>query len=142
MKKFKISPSEATKFTLKGKGALHLFVLFLAILVPVFIILTLIKCARTKGLKRKWLWMLFILVGMFGITFNWHTGQLGMSLIRKTETSIHINLIDFQIFGAGMTKSGPLAPWFFEIGFPLGAVIFWFKSLKSKKLEEAHKNNV
>ena len=130
VKKFSSSPSDMTKFTFKDKGMKHYFVLTLAILIPVFIIITLVKCARIKGLKRKWLWILFILVGVYGITFNWHTGQFGMSFFSKTETGVHFSFINFQILGAGFTKSGLLAPWMFEIGFPLGAVIFWFKSKK------------
>ncbi len=128
--KYDSPPIDLTKFTFKGKGFMHYIVLFLTILIPIFIVINLVKCVRTKNLKRKWLWFLFILVGIYGVTFNWYTGQIGMSLITKTETGIHINFINFNILGAGVTKSGPFEPWLFELGFPLGAIIFWFKSKK------------
>jgi len=129
--KFDVSPSEATKFTLKGKGVKHYSVLALAFIVPLFIIFMLVKCIRTKGLRRKWLWIIFILVGVYGITFNWYNGDLATTFFgRSANGGVTFEFISLNLLGVSISKTGPLAPWLFEIGFPLGAVLFWFKSRK------------
>lgn len=134
LKTFKTSPSASVEFSFKGKGMKHFAVLGLAITVPVFIIFMLIKCVRTKDLQRKWLWFIFILVGLYGVVFNWNTGDLSMSLLSRPEGGgVTINFIDFKILGASIEKTGAYAPWILEVGFPLGAVIFWFKARKIRR---------
>ncbi len=130
VKQFDVSPSEVTKFTFKDKGFKHYIVFALALITPLFIIFMLVKCVRTKGLKRKWLWVIFILVGMYGITFNWYNGDLAAAFISKTDGGVTFNFINLYVLGTSVTKTGPMAPWIFEIGFPLGAVLFWFKARK------------
>ncbi len=132
--KYDQSPSKTTSFSLKGKSFKHYLILLLTVLVPAFILATLVKCIRTKGLRHKWLWIIFILFGVYGISFNWYTGNLGWSFISKTSNSgYHIEIINLILFGVGITKAGPLAPWIFEIGFPLGAVLFWINARKMKR---------
>ncbi len=138
IRKFDVSPSEATKFTLKNKSIKHYSVLALAFIVPLFIVFTLVKCIRTKGLKRKWLWIIFILFGMYGITFNWYNGDLTMSFLEKrADGGVTFNFISLNLLGVGVAKTGPLSPWIFDIGFPLGAVLFWFKLRKMARATAA-----
>lgn len=106
------SLEELNRFTLEGKGVLHWVVLVLMVLVPLFIVFTLVLCWRTPMVKRKWLWMLFIALGVSQLTLNWSTGAYGYQLL-------HVMLL-----GAGFLKAGPYAPWLFSVGFPLGAVVF------------------
>ena len=99
-------------FTFEGKGALHYLVFALAVLIPLFIVLTLVLCLLTPIAKRKWLWMLFIAVGITNFVFNWSNGAHSFQLLYAS------------ILGAGFMKNGPYAPCIISLGFPLGAIIF------------------
>jgi hypothetical protein len=111
------SLEELNAFTLKGKGAIHYVIFVTAIIVPVFIIWTIIICARTK-IRRKWLWIIGILIGIGRINLNWTTGQLGFQLIA------------FQIPGAGIVKMGLYAPWILTVSIPVVAIWFLIKRQK------------
>lgn len=112
------------KFTLRNKGFVHYVFLCLAILIPIFIIVTLIIAIRTK-LKTKWLWIIGILFGFIKFSINWTTGQVGFSLI------------NISILGAGFSKSGKIAPWILSFSIPIVAIIFWYKRYWNKKEAEA-----
>lgn len=109
------SQKELNKFELAGKSALHYLVLLLACIVPMFILFSLVYCIKTPIQKRKWLWVLFILGGIGTISINWSTGVFGFKILQ------------FQLFGAAAMASNEYAPWVITAGFPLGAVVFWFK---------------
>lgn len=111
-------------FDIKDKGFLHFLFLYLAILIPIFIIVTLIFAIRTK-LTKKWLWIIGILFGFMKFSINWTTGQVGFSLI------------NISILGAGFSKSGIIAPWIISFSLPIVAVIFWYKRYSDKKEAEA-----
>lgn len=102
-------------FTLTGKGALHYAVLALAVAIPLLVVYALVACARTKVPKRKWLWLLFVAVGLVQFQFNWTTAAWG------------IQPISFALLGAGFSKAGPVAPYIFTLAFPLGALVFLWK---------------
>jgi hypothetical protein len=108
------SLEELNAFTFSGKGARHYAVLFLAGAIPVFILVTLILCLRTKVRRRKWLWMIFILFGFGKLSLNWTTGQLFFNPLS----------VYFQLFGAAAVRYGPYAPWMISISVPLGAMVF------------------
>ena len=131
--KFAVSPSQTSKFSLKDKGLKHYIFLFFAVLVPLFIIVTLIKCIRTKGINRKWLWVLFIVFGIYGITLNWTSGDLTLSFISKTDNGLKFSFLDLTLLGASATKSSYLSPWLVKVGFPLGAVLFRFRLRKMER---------
>lgn len=117
---------EATnRFTFAGKGLLHYVIFALAIVIPVLVIYALVLCARTTIPKRKWLWFLFIAVGLVQLQFNWATGAFG------------IKPISFALLGAGFVKAGPVAPYVFNLAFPLGAVIFLAKRSSFRKANAA-----
>lgn len=102
-------------FTLTGKSALHYAVLALAVAIPLLVAYALVACVRTKIPKRKWLWLLFVAVGLVQFQFNWTTGAWG------------IQPISFALLGAGFSKAGPVAPYIFTLAFPLGALVFLWK---------------
>ena len=108
-------------FTLSGKGAGHYVMLFLAVGIPVFILCTLVVCIRTKMRKRKWLWIIFILLGIGKVGLNWTTGGIVFNLL-----SFHV-----QLMGASVVKQGPYAPWILSVSVPLGAILF---AIRRKKL--------
>jgi len=70
------SLEEINAFTLSGKSFHHYIILLIAIGIPVFIICTIVLCIRTK-MKRKWLWIIFMLFGFGRYSFNWTSGQMG-----------------------------------------------------------------
>lgn len=121
------SAENAHKFHLKGKGFLHYLFLAFAILIPIFILISLIFVIKTKQLKRKWLWIIGVLFGFIKFSINWTTGQVGFSLI------------NISILGAGYSKSGNIAPWILSFSFPIVAIIFWYKRYWDKKEAEAQK---
>lgn len=103
------------RFALEGKGALHYLVLAWAVVVPLFIVITLVVSVRTRIPKRKWLWLLFVAVGLVQFQFNWSNGAWNLQPVA------------FNLLGVGVLKSGAAAPWIFTLTLPIGAVVFWFK---------------
>jgi len=104
-------------FTLAGKTPLHFLFLALAVLLPIFTITTAVICARMPRRKWKWLWVIFILIAVPTCTLNWTTG------------AVSYNLLQFLLLGAGFT-SVPYGSVMIQIGFPLGAILFWIRRRK------------
>ncbi len=96
---------------LMDRPVLGLLFIPLLIAVPLFSIYALVLCIRTP-LKRKWLWILFILMGVTTLRLNWSTGGMGFQLV------------SVQLLGASFSRSGLVGPWIFGLSFPLGAVLF------------------
>jgi len=109
------SMAAQNRFTLDGKGALHYIVLTLAVVVPLFILYALVLCFRTRFEKRKWLWLLFVAVGLVQFQLDWTSGAW------------RVQLFSFVLFGAGIAKSGPVAPWVLTVSLPVGALIFMLR---------------
>ena len=68
--------AEQNAFSLIGKSFAQYAVLAGAISALLVSLIALVKCARTKVMERKWLWVLGILVGFGKISINWQTGEL------------------------------------------------------------------
>lgn len=122
------SLGELNAFTLSGKGIQHYVLLVLVVFVPIFIVWTVILCARTK-IRKKWLWIIFILLGITKLNLNWTTGQMGFQTIA------------FQIPGAGIAKMGLYAPWILAVSFPLGAILFLIKRRKLQAKQNGEQDN-
>ena len=123
------SQKELNKFILSDKTVLHYFILVLACIVTVFILITLIYCIKTPIQKRKWLWVLFVLGGIGTISINWTTGLY------------EFNILQYQLFGAAAIAAGEYAPWVITAGFPLGAIVFWFKRNSFIEQDKANKSS-
>ena len=106
------SQKELNALNLSEKGLLHFAFLALAVVIPLFIVTTLIVCYRTVVAERKWLWYLFIAIGLIQFSLNWSTGTW------------NIQPVSFLLLGAGFTQSGPYGPLILTIAFPVGAVVF------------------
>lgn len=119
------SLAAANRFTVEGKGVAHYLVFALAISIPLFIVYAIFVCARTRIPKRKWLWILFIAVGLGHFQFNWTTGQWA------------IHPFGFVVLGAGYFRGGPMAPYILGLAFPLGAVIFLARRRWMQRLDAA-----
>jgi hypothetical protein len=107
------------RFTLTGKNPLQYAILIWGAITAVFILYCLIRCIRANGLKRKWLWILFILFGFGELAVNWTTGEMRFSLLA-------FQLLGFSAFAA------LYGPWIVKVGFPLGALIYL---LRGRRIE-------
>ena len=103
---------ELHAFTFKGKSMLHYIVLFLSVAVPLFIAFALIRCIYTPNVKIKWAWILFILIGFIGFSFNWTTGE------------ITTQFIGLHLLGATVFTASPYSPWILTPSIPVGAILF------------------
>jgi len=112
------SQKDLNKFTLKNKSYSQYLFLLLAIIVPVFIIVTTYFCVRTPIPERKWLWVFFVLLGIFSVQVDWTTG------------AINIQPLSAHLLGISITSASPYAAWIISISFPLGAIMYWFKQNK------------
>jgi len=102
-------------FSFENATAVHYFFLLACIGVPAFSIFVLVKCIRDKSIKKKWLWIIFILLGFGRLQLNWTTGQVA------------VNPLAVQLLGASATSWGMYAPWILSVSVPLGAIAFLAK---------------
>ena len=109
------SLQEINAFSFKRAGLQHYLFLTAVVLIPLFTVVTLIVCILTKLPKRKWLWILCILIGVTKISLNWTTGQVGIALMF------------LQLGGAGASAASVYSPWILSFSIPLGAILFWVK---------------
>ena len=105
------SMEEQNKFTLGGKTVVQYAILVAAVGAVVLTLYALVACIRTKHLRRKWLWVLFILVGFGSVGVNWTTGQTGYQILQ------------IKLFSAGAAAEF-YGPWIITLGIPVGAI--WF----------------
>ena len=105
------SLEEENKFTLANKSMFQYIIFALAISIPIFTLGVLVLCIRTKMEKRKWFWIIFILLGVGKITMNWTSGHW------------QFGVFQIMLFGAG--AFAPLyGAWTIAVSVPLGAIIF------------------
>lgn len=121
------SQEELNAFGLSSKSGIQYFVLSAVVLVPLFILFTLIVCVRTPIERKKWLWIVFILLGFGALKVNWTNGVYAFQLL-----SVHL-------FGASATAAGLAAPWILSASFPLGAIVFWLR--RKSLIERANKSS-
>jgi hypothetical protein len=110
----RIIPGEAiaaSEFRLSNKGFPQYLIFLMAILFPIFSLYVLVLCIRSEIGPRKWLWAVFILVGVSRLGVNWATGQP-----------------NFQLFAIQLLSAGASAetysPWMVSVSLPLGAILF------------------
>ena len=133
---FQDSLVKVNSFNFKGKSIGHYLTLILMISIPLFILTTIVFIILTP-IKRKILWIIFALFGIFAIHFNWGTGDF-MLFIHKYNTNGQIEIVrsafmKISILGAGYTRSSALHPWIMHFTIPLGAILFWIKRAKILK---------
>ena len=109
------SLQEANAFSFRHVRGRHVFFLCGALLVPLFILTTLLVCIQTKIARRKWLWILIVLVGMVQFSINWSTGEMTTSPVA------------FLLFGSSAMAASIYSPWIISVTIPVGAILFWFK---------------
>jgi hypothetical protein len=110
-------------FTLRGKRAPHYLVLILGIIACSLSLYALVKCIRTKNLRRKWLWIPFILLGWGTFFVGWPTGQWSVALL-------HFQILSFSV----SSMPGQLT---LGASVPVGAVVFLDRLKRRRKAEAA-----
>jgi hypothetical protein len=99
------------RFAIENKTPIHLLFLVGCIGVPLLIIVTLVVCLFSR-VRRRWLWVIFILFGFTQFQLNWTTGQTGFQPM------------SFLVLGASFFRAGLYAPIVFNFGIPVGAILF------------------
>ena len=100
-----------SKFTLQGKRLSQYAILAGAILAFGLTAFALVECIRMKGIRRKWLWIVFIIFGFGILSVNWSTGVVGFKLL------------SVALFSASALS--PLyGPWTISMSAPVGAIVF------------------
>lgn len=98
-----------------------LLALVFAVLLNLWNARVLVECCFTP-LKRKWLWILFILMGFMTLT-----------LYLNPTGSFQLEFLTFKLPVAGISKDPLLEPWKVEMSFPLGALVFLWRKNYLKK---------
>jgi len=119
------SLEEENRFTLVGKNPLQYAVLLAWIVIASVSIYSLILCIRTPMLKKKWLWIIFILLGVGRLSLNWTTGEAAF-------TTFYIMVLPAGSFGQ------PYGPWILLVSLPVGSIAFLVlrERLRKKPVQE------
>jgi hypothetical protein len=126
--------AELTKFTFENKTPVQYVFLLVVILVPVFILTTLICMLLSKMTKKKKLiWAVIILAcSIIRFSINWGDGQMDFQLL------------NFNIQGFSFYKPTLYSAWILAFNVPVGAILFWIRRRSLLAVEHVVpvKNNV
>ncbi len=114
--------------TFKDKSTVHYSIIAISLGLILFTFYTAARCFD-MSIKKKWLWMLFILSGIGEVNLNWTNG------------TVFLKLISFGIPIATVSKTSLYAPWIFSFYLPVGAVIFWHRLYKINKKAKVDGNS-
>ena len=95
-----------------GKSITHFAFYAATVFIPLFILFALVQCIRTPMPRRKWMWIIFILIGVTEFQFNWSAGEIGFQAL------------NISLLAAGFAKLSPISPLILKAGIPLGAIVF------------------
>lgn len=107
-------PLAAQPFTFADLEVVHYVALAAGVLITVFGLYVLVVCLFTRN-RLKLLWVIVILLGVGRMSINWTTGDCGYDY-----ASVQLPWITAM-------KVGPHSPWVLNLGFPLGALLFYLK---------------
>jgi len=93
----------------RAGNPLRAIVLLVAVFAAFFSVVVAVLAARQR-IKRRWLWVLFALVGASPFTLNWTTGEVSFQLLQVV------------LLSAGIGRAGMFGPWLITIAFPIGAI--------------------
>jgi len=108
--------SERYPFELSGLPLFYYCVLAFAVATPIFMLYAAVVCFRRRP-PRRWLWLLFNLLGVGKLSLVWVPGPLAGRNVQLTPLSV-------QLLGAGIMKTPIYEPWVLSVSFPLGAALF------------------
>lgn len=105
------------RFSFAGRPLRHSLVFMIWVAIPLVILTALVHCIRSR-IQRKWLWVLFIVLGFVQFRFHWTSGQF------------EIQPLAALLFGASVFRPGLYGPWIFSFALPVGAVAFLIRRRK------------
>jgi hypothetical protein len=120
------SLESTNRFSLLAKGGSQYFVLSLASAALAYNIYAFVLCLRTKMLKFKWLWAIFVFFGVGRLTVNWTTGALAF-----TPLAVHLPCFSVSAVPA-------YGPWVVAASLPLGAFMFVARPTKPDAPDQVH----
>jgi hypothetical protein len=109
-------------FTFSGVDLPRILVLLAALVLVCFMVACAVHCLRHQ-VKRKWLWLAFITIGVGKVVIPWVPIPFQM----KTTS------IAFQFFCIGVSKFPMYDPWVITLAFPLGAVLYVRQAMRNKR---------
>lgn len=106
-------PLEVTnEFTLAGKGPSQYIGLCLAVLLSAFTLYAFVQCIGTRMGKKKFIWLVLIVVGVCRLNLNWTTGQWFFWLLNIQAPPVRM-------------RAAPYGPWLIDVSLPVGAIAFF-----------------
>lgn len=115
---FSIIPESQTKLAytgipghMQGANILQWAILILGLLTWVFVIWVFVDCCRHK-FKRKWLWLLIILLGALILSFNYSNNHLGF----QVNAGLYLTFSSLIVFSDNAAQ--------LKLVIPLGAIIY------------------
>ncbi len=102
---------EMNEFTLVDKGISQYAGLCLAIGASSLTLYAFVLCIRTKMGKRKLVWLVLILIGVFRFTVDWTSGQWSVTPLTIQAPPV-------------IALASMYGPWMIEMTVPLGALAF------------------
>jgi hypothetical protein len=111
-----IAKVNANKLSLAGRPPAFIAFVVAAAILPLFVLATALAALFQNPLKRRWLWLIFILAGITTFRMNGATGD------------ITFQPLSLQLFsGSAFWSGSAFEPWVFGLSVPLGAVLFWLR---------------
>jgi hypothetical protein len=114
---------EAVAFRLRGKTPAQYVFLAATAAVLLLSLFAFIQCVFTRGLRHKWLWLIFIAIGLGKISMNWANGAL------------FVQPLAFQLFSASAVSLSFYQPWIISLSLPFGAFIFLIRRRELVRLQ-------
>jgi hypothetical protein len=120
-------PTSIGNFSFSGKGPIHFVWIAAMIASTLTILVAFVQGFRSKGIKRRWLWMLGSALGLGRFSLNWATGAWSIQ-------PIYVSLL-----GGSFIRPSPFEPWILSFSLPIVAVISLLRrrSLITERLEQA-----
>jgi len=121
--------SELYAFTMTGVPTVNYLFLALTICTPIFILYMVSVCFRMHApFMQKFMWILFILVGVGTLNFDWSSGRMGFRLFSAL------------FLGASAYKDTIYGPWVLTLSFPVGAIAFFVYLSRVMKAQRSENN--
>jgi len=111
VRELEFSIDEQAGFNFKDKTPAQFALLCAFVLSLVITLAALVLCIVDKTLQRKWLWLIFILVGFGQVSVNWNSGVWDSSLV-------HVMLFSARAVSRGY------GGWVISVALPLGAAVY------------------
>jgi hypothetical protein len=115
-----------TQFEFWGQDVKHYVVLSIAMILLLLNIYALALCINTEMPKRKWLWIIFILVGFGTVEFNWLDGSL---YYFGSYDGQKFNIISFKFPVVGFSQV-LYQSLVITMTVPVGAIVFLLRRKK------------